>query len=306
MNISKISFGDYTAQINISRGANCISLINKKYNARILREPDYSKELDNPFLYGMPILFPVNRIEDGKFEFEGRQYTFPITDEKTNCHVHGFLHQAEFKLVEKSENSVKCRYDSDELYEFFPHKFSVEISYSLNDDGLTQETCIYNLSDTNMPVFLGFHTTFNVPFVSGASDENVFVYAQIIDEIERDAVRYLPTGRVLKGDNIFHQFKEGKLLPCKNKISKHYKAEKDGIIELLDVEKRIKVVYSNDEKFGWRLFYNGGSNEFICLEPQTCMVNCQNLKHDRKDTGFDYISSHSFKKYVSKIYIEEF
>ena len=306
MNISKISFGDYTAEINLSRGANCISLRNKKYNASVLREPDYSKEIDNPFLYGMPILFPVNRIEDGRFEFEGRQYTFPITDEKTNCHVHGFLHQAEFELVEKSEQSVKCKYDSDELYGYFPHKFSVEISYSLNDDGLTQETSIHNFSDTNMPVFLGFHTTFNIPFVSGASGENVFVYAQISDEIERDAVRYLPTGRVFQSDKMAEQFKEGKLTPCENKISKHYKADKDGIMELLDVEKRVKIVYTNDEKFGWRLFYNGDGNGFVCLEPQTCVVNCANSKLDPEDTGFDCVPPSSFKKYVSKISVEEF
>ena len=78
--IYKISCGDYTAEINLSRGANCISLRNRKYGAVILREPDYSKELDNPYLYGMPILYPVNRISGGKFEFEGREYVFPINE----------------------------------------------------------------------------------------------------------------------------------------------------------------------------------------------------------------------------------
>lgn len=56
-NIVKILFGEYSAKINITRDANCISLKNSKYNASVLREPDYSKPLDNPYLYGMPILF---------------------------------------------------------------------------------------------------------------------------------------------------------------------------------------------------------------------------------------------------------
>ena len=67
MNIYEITSGEYSAKINLSRGANCISLRNMRYHALILREPDYSSELDNPYLYGMPILFPVNRIDGGCF-----------------------------------------------------------------------------------------------------------------------------------------------------------------------------------------------------------------------------------------------
>ena len=71
--IYEIKHGDYTAKINLSRGANCVSLRNKKYNAVILREPDYDKVPDNPYLYGMPILYPANRISGGRFEFEKRE-----------------------------------------------------------------------------------------------------------------------------------------------------------------------------------------------------------------------------------------
>ena len=254
----------------------------------------------------MPILFPVNRISNGEFEFEGRKYTFPVNELKTNCHLHGFLHTARFELVQKSERCIKCRYDSSELYEFFPHKFRVEITYSLSERGLLQETCIHNLSDTNMPVFLGFHTTFNVPFVKGASAENVYVLAEVGDEIERNTTNYLPTGKILPEDDISRQLKCGEFKPVGNKISRHYKADKDGRIELLDKENGIKIIYDNDKKFGWRLFYNGNADEFVCIEPQTCMVNCQNSKFDRNFTGFDYIEPQLYKKYVSLIYVEEF
>ena len=77
MNIFEIKNTKYTAKINLSRGGNCISLYNAEWGAHILREPDYTN-LDNPFLYGMPILFPVNRISGGKFLFEGREYHFPV------------------------------------------------------------------------------------------------------------------------------------------------------------------------------------------------------------------------------------
>lgn len=54
-NIHEIRCVDYSAKINLSRGANCFSLRNRKYKANLLREPDYSKELDNPYLYGIDV-----------------------------------------------------------------------------------------------------------------------------------------------------------------------------------------------------------------------------------------------------------
>ncbi len=304
MNIARIKSDNFAAEVNLSRGGNCISLKNKKYCVNILREPDYSKELDNPFLYGMPILFPVNRISDGTFEFEGRKYTFPINEPETGCHLHGLLHKAEFELTDIGESFIKCKYKSDKLYEFFPHEFSIEITYSLSEKGMTQETRICNLSNSNMPVLLGFHTTFNIAFVTGTFNKNVCVFAEVGDVIERNK-NYLPTGRILPSDNITHQFNNGEFRVFGNKISRHYKADKDGRIELTDRESGLKIIYENDKKFGWRLFYDGDAKEFICLEPQTCMVNCQNSEFGSEYTGFDYIKPNSYKKYISKICVEE-
>ena len=73
-NIVEIKSGNWTATINILKGANCISLKNDLYNANILREQPLINKIDNPYVYGMPILFPVNRIEGGTFTFEGRKY----------------------------------------------------------------------------------------------------------------------------------------------------------------------------------------------------------------------------------------
>ena len=302
MNLQELKGGKYRAYINLSRGGNCIRLYNEKYDAEILRVPDY-RNMDNPFLYGMPVLFPVNRISNGEFVFEGRKYTFPINEPETNCHLHGFLHTAEFKVEEQRVDYIKCVYESDELYSFFPHKFKVEIMYSLSENGLLQETCVHNLSSKNMPVFLGFHTTFNVPFAKSGGAENIRIFAEVGDVIERDISTYLPTGRII-ADDVSTLMNVGKFKTYHNKISKHYKAEKSGAIEIRDISNNLCVCYENDKKFGWRLFYNGDADNFICLEPQTCMVNCQNVKGDRKGVGFTYIKPNECETYTSKIYVK--
>lgn len=300
MGIIEIKYKDYKAKINISEGANCISLTNSKYNADILRTPDYSKSLDNPYVYGMPILYPANRISVGMFEFEGRVYSFPINEPETNCHLHGVLHCTPFKMLENGESFVKCVFNSK--YFGFPHELCIEICYELSDCGLTQTVKIINLSQQNIPNLLGFHTTFNLPFIKASRLSNIEVFANVYDEIERNSV-YLPTGKILPDDEITTDFKNGLFSPYKKSISRHYHG--NGNIELYDKPSGIKVVYETDEKYKYRLFYKGINDSFICLEPMNCMVNCFNSPFERNLANFDYIESNSSKTYVSKIYIEK-
>ena len=134
--------GGYTAKINATRGANCFSLEHSGHNAKILREPDYSKPLDNPFLYGAPVLFPQNRISGGKFEFEGRVYDFGINEENTNCYIHGALHVTPFAVVEKRENFVRLVYENDGTYVGYRDKFAITCTYFLSENGLDERPIV--------------------------------------------------------------------------------------------------------------------------------------------------------------------
>lgn len=306
----RIKYGDYEAVIDLDRGGNCISL--RKGKCRILREPyyvndpsDYSGgELDNPYLYGMPILFPVNRISGGGFEFEGREYRFPINEPNTGCHLHGKLHETEFKLVCKETDKIVCRYEAttERPYLDFCHSFIVDIEYSLSGDGFTHTTCIKNTSDKNMPVMIGFHTTFNTLFASGKRDET-FVFADISEEYERNMKNYLPTGNIPKFDVASSSLASGTFNPFSEDISRHYKAACGGRMAIYDKANKLSMIYENDEKYSFRLIFNRGG--FICLEPQNCMADCANSPFGRDKTGFDCISSGEAKTYKSRIYIKE-
>lgn len=303
MNVMEnIQYGAYSASINLSRGANCFRL--RKNDWRILREPDYKKELDNPYLYGMPVLFPVNRISGGSFEFEGRKYDFGINEPETNCHLHGKLHESEFALVSKKENEIVCAYKtcSGDPYLQAGHDYRVTIAYKLEEDGFHQCVTVENLSNQNMPVMLGFHTTFHTLFADGKKEET-FVYADIAEEYERDRDTYLPTGRIVEFDEVSKALSKGEFCPFKEHISRHYKAAQKGKLIIYDQHNDLSMVYENDEKYLFRLIFNRG--EYICLEPQNCMADCANSLFDRKQAGFDYIKPKEKKRYVSRIYICE-
>lgn len=297
-----IEAGGYSAVINPLRGANCISLRCEEYGAKILREPMDFENPDNPYLYGMPVLYPVNRISGGKFLFEGREYDFGVNEPSTNCHLHGKLHNAEFSVSEVKEDYVKCIYTG--MLAGGMHKFSMEISYKISCGGLEQRTVIENLSAMNMPNFLGFHTTFNAPFLADGKKEDIRLFSEVEWEAERDE-NYLPTGKVLDADEITLAIRKGEFYPLEKKISRNYKAKKGSVIEFKDIKKGISLIYENDEKFGWRLLYNGEGDEYVCFEPMTCMANSANAPFRRELSGFDYIKPFEKKEYISKIYLKK-
>jgi aldose 1-epimerase len=304
--IEIIKSNNYIAQINVSRGANCISLRHEGYGAKILREPEYTR-LDNPYLYGMPILYPNNRISGGRFSFENREYVFPVNEPNTNCHIHGFLHEMPFELVEKGEDYVICEYiaTKERPYCEFPHAFTVRIIYRIGQNGLVCDTEICNESNVNMPNLLGFHTTFNVPFLTDGKSEDICVLAEVKDEVERNMQMYLPTGKILPDDEITHKLCRGTFLPFERTISRQYLKKDEGRVALIDKKRKLFVVYEIDEKFGFRLLYNGNVSEYICIEPQTCMANAPNAPFEREYAGFDYIKPHETKVYHTRIYIKE-
>ena len=268
----------------------------------ILREPCYDRPLDNPYLYGMPVLFPVNRIEGGRFEFEGREYRFPINEPETGCLLHGILHAAPFELAERGEDFLLCRFSAEAgEYMGFAHAFSVEMRYSLSEQGLSHEIAVKNLSGENMPVFIGFHTTFNSRFLPGA--ENVRVCVPTAREFERDMKSYLPTGKNPEPDGVTLELARGEFDPLSRPISRHY--EGSGDMSITDIDAGASVVYESSENLSYRLIYNGGGAGFICLEPQSCMANCQNAPEPRESFGFDYIASGCEKHYKTRIYLKK-
>ena len=73
---------DYTALLVPSVGANLVRLAHTRLGVEVLRTPserEHDEFLRRPHVYGVPILFPPNRIADGRFRFDGREYRFPRT-----------------------------------------------------------------------------------------------------------------------------------------------------------------------------------------------------------------------------------
>ena len=147
-------------------GANLVRLANTRLGAEILRTPgagEIGTFRSRPQVFGLPILFPPNRIADGRYTFEGRTYRYPITIEKERNYHHGVLKSEAFMVSKARETDeevmIECRYyanaGNDAVYRDFPHEFKCKITYWLTAEGLEQEVMFSNRSKTRMPLGVG-------------------------------------------------------------------------------------------------------------------------------------------------------
>ena len=281
--------GGYIAWICPDQGANCIRLRHEKTGAEILRTPLTDKILQqSPNVYGMPLLFPPNRILDGQYTFNGRTYVFPINEEPRHHHIHGLLSATAFTVEESRENYARFSFHATQEMPYlqFPHAFSVILEYALDESGLRQTLTVENHSDSPMPFGAGFHTALRVPFLpDGDADDCVLSVTAGQQWLYDD--RIIPTGETEDSEN----FRQG--VPAAHQvISAHLDmGGNGGVATLTDQKNGAKIVYEVSEGYRfWMLFNQGGEMGYICPEPQTWMVDAPNRPFAPETTGFDAIA----------------
>lgn len=247
----------------------------------------------------MPMLFPPNRISGAEFEFEGRTYKFPVNESKTGCFVHGIMHETAFDILEACDTSIKLCYEAtkENPYLMFPHEFSVVVEYAIKDEKLMQTISIQNKSNENMPVGLGFHTTFNT------TDENGYkVHADVLKEFTRDE-KYLPTGEFNNNSAIINELKSSFGFDTSREVSALFELGEDHLITI-QTDSNTRINYLLDEKYKYLMVFNMGSGgKYVCIEPQTWISNCPNFA-DREKYGFSYIKPNETVLYNSSIFID--
>lgn len=295
--VFKLNAHGYAAEVVPEYGMNCIKILHVKSGADILRTPENIDVLQDSVLFGMPILFFPNRISNGKFEFEGREYVFPINEPKLNNFCHGDLHKLPFEVRECDDEHILGVFTATDEHPYmtFPHSFEFCVEYKIDKNGVCQTVSVKNTSDKNMPFALAFHTTFNL-------QKGDKIKLPVCAKVERNMATYLPTGEISKEFDLKNSFLEGEYQPYGQPISTL--CELDGRELLIcKKEKNEKISYTIDEKYKYCMVYSGDGKEYICLEPQTWLTNCPNLNLDRNLCGFDFIPPQTVKKYKSVIKI---
>ncbi len=255
--------GKWVAGVCPRLGGNLIYLL---YNAKnILRPLVDESQLDvDPYLQGSPILLPANRTFEGKFSFEGKDYSLPVNEPRTNSHLHGLVHRQPFSIVSQSEKSVTLKFvNRDGLV--YPFDFEIIATYTIDDDGLSQSFELKNIGKVNMPYTFCLHTSFAMPygnltFPVKAKQETINgVAANLYRELNEGEKELVAgrTGRDILMDGCY--LAEGHTLRVGN------------------------FSYTVSENFDhWVTWNPFGKEDYVCLEPQAGQVNGLNLPNGCK------------------------
>jgi aldose 1-epimerase len=312
-----LKFGAYEAAIVPDIGGNLVAFRDAEKGFRYLREPE-ADEMEafrkRPMVHGIPVLFPPNRYEDGKFPWNGSTYQLPVNEPNRGNHLHGFFFDIPWQVddygADESSSYVVVAQrvnESHPAYSSFPHRFTIKIRYSLGNDGLKQEVGVRNDGSDPMPCAIGFHTTLNAPFAPGSSPSDYTLRMTIGERIELNE-RMLPTGGYLPLDSDEQRLKEEGTTPYFAQLDNHYTAVPQGgrnVMELTDTRLNAKLVYDAGTAYKFWMIYNADANSgFFCPEPQTNMVNAPNAPFPAEHAGLVTLAPGEVWQETSRFYSE--
>ncbi len=275
----------FRAEVVPEIGGNVISLRHLASETKLLREPSDLQELAQlPEQFGLPVLFPPNRIKGGKFTFEGRDCRLPVNETAMNNHLHGLAVGKAWDVVSSDENSVELKFVFSQVYpeyEGFPFAFTLRRSLALTSNGLTDRMTVINNGQRNMPLGLGFHSTFPAKMAQ--------IHLSTAPDQFEIGEHFLPTGRHLPWTEFDPR---NWFAPGGINAGFHTRAGamilEDGT-EFHGAEIRYEtglLQYITDEKFGfWYTWNKRGQGDFISLEPVSWMANALNQKAPQEETG---------------------
>lgn len=274
-------------------GSNLVSLVHEPTGTELLRVPESAEAFrQRPALYGTPVLFPPNRIADGRFTYRGREYRFDINEPARGNHIHGFVHTRPWELVragvdEAGRALVEARFDvaagvdRDEILRQFPHRFVLTLRLTLAGATLRKEIEVHNASDEPFPFGVGFHTTFVCP--AGARFALDVQKRWLLNE------RMVPTGELEDipfGDDLRRGMSLAGVALDDAFFAGDTPARTAATLTYVAGGQRLTVRYEADENFRhWVVYTADGHSGFVCPEPYSWITNAPNLDLPRSITG---------------------
>ncbi len=117
---------------------------------------------ENPY-HPSALLSPwVNRVRNGNYSFEGRNYQLPINEPNLGNAIHGLLARKPFEISqENSKATLSYRYTAEE--KAYPFPFEMQLIYSFTEENIFQlRFTAKNTGTDNMPFACGWHPYFRL------------------------------------------------------------------------------------------------------------------------------------------------
>ncbi|MBE1445806.1 aldose 1-epimerase [Paenibacillus sp. OAS669] len=242
-----------------------------------------------PFQYGMPILFPPNRVHKGRFSYRGRDYGLPI-NEPPDFHLHGELCKRAWEVVKKGVSddggayvtSRFCYASHPDLMAYFPHSLTFTMTFRLLKGRLYLEGTIVNEGEEESPFAFGLHPYFSLPFHRGGE---IILHAPALEEwpvTSQAMVKGLPSqtefSRSLNEGISIVEYPE---LGCSLITLKE-----GGAACRIDVpDNAYSILFRPGPEFPYLVLFRPDWSSAYSLEPYTYVTDAFNLPYESERTG---------------------
>ena len=223
------------------------------------------------------VLIPwPNRIENGSYEFEGKQLQLPLTEPENGNAIHGLVRGARWSVVDREADRVLLDYTL-QPEPGYPFRLGLSIEYTLSESGLTVTTTAWNLGRENCPYGAGQHPylTLGTPTIDTLRLQAPGRRVEFSDE------RGLPV-RSAPVDGTEYDFRAGRKIgeTLLDNAFTELERDPDGRARVLldDPASGAGLTLWVDENYRYLMLYTGDSHPDVArhglaVEPMTCPPN---------------------------------
>ena len=230
---------------------------------------------------GIAPLFPyANRIKDGSYFFEGKEYSFD--KEKDGNSIHGYAKDMQWDIVENDESSVTMQTD---LYRDgqYPFRVRCTIHICISGSRFCEVAHFHNYGDQPAPLSPGFH-----PYFAVGNEWTVSLEKRALKSIKMD--EYFPSGNYLEFYRNIRKKKAGHF----DDLFKY-----SGHIKILGEKYTYEMDTTNSK---YMMIYDGEYSEgrSVAVEPMSSPVNAFKSGEDLKMLNPEEIWPFGFSFTVSE------
>ncbi len=246
-----------------------------------------------PSRYGIPILFPwPSGIVKGAFVFEKKVYNLNQPGKTGSLH-HGYVDNVAWRVVRSDcDNSaawLTCAIDSSacgELATKYPSSFTLQVTWRLSAAGFQIAMEAVNTGDVSMPMGMGLHPYFTIPFGQKGSHQECRLAAQVGRQWDLKALMKVepggekPTTIFLPEAGFDPVAETGTLIgdvQFNHVFQAHFNERQTTSATVIDPVNQVKMVVTASKEFGTWVFYTPTGRSAISLEPWTMAPNAFNL-----------------------------
>jgi aldose 1-epimerase len=222
------------------------------------------------------VLIPwPNRLQDGRYEFEGRHYQLPLTEPERSNAIHGLVRWSVWSVGEHESERVVMRHRLHPQ-PGYPFILDLSIEYMLSANGLSVQTTATNVGPDRCPYGCGAH-----PYLSVGTET---VDATVLRAPGRTVLqadgRGIPTGATPVADTEY-DFGEPRAV-ADTKLDHGFtdlERGEDGLamVELTNPASGVALAVWVDESFPYLMLFTGDLPEVerraLAVEPMTCAPN---------------------------------